>query len=96
MINLTINQYTIQNVGFPMTLVLIYGGFLLFQNFRRKQKEWSAQQAQQEIHHRMITDIVVSNNGLRHDHQELLSLKGACSNGIIIDISLLSFHSFHG
>jgi hypothetical protein len=38
---------------------------LLFQELRRKQNKWGAQQAQQPIRNCMIMDIILSNNGLQ-------------------------------
>ncbi len=64
MMNLTINHYTIQRVGFPMMLVLICCGLWFFQNFRRK-KNLGAQSAQQEMNHYIITGIVHSNLGFQ-------------------------------
>jgi hypothetical protein len=65
MINLTINQHNIQRVDFPMMLVLIHSFFCCFKISDGGNKKMGCAKAQQEIHHCMITDIILSNHGLQ-------------------------------
>jgi hypothetical protein len=39
--------------------------FFVVSKFQTETKKWGAQQAQQEIHHCMITDMSLSNHGLQ-------------------------------